>query len=296
MNYENFKSECRNRIHAYLPVSCSDWKVVVKDIYKVNEKLDAFSVIPPDGMRGKKGAYPVFYLQELYKLHMSGVELGKVLRYVADAIEKTPSPQELEQADFDLDRFQDCIVFQLINRERNEELLKTLPHRPFLDLAVIYRLLVFDAEGYWAGMIVTNDLMKSWKRKESDLFQLAWDHTPEALPFRMKGMEEYFHDCLTPKGSGDMMFVLSNDSMQFGASAMLYPEMLEQAAANFGTGFVILPGSVHELYLVNDPPERGTRWKDVVHTANRELVDVSEFLSDSVYYYDADEKTIKILS
>jgi DNA gyrase/topoisomerase IV subunit B len=63
----------------------------------------------------------------------------------------------------------------------------------------------------------------------------------------------------------------------------------------YGSGFAILPGSIHELYLIKDTPECAAAWKEAVVCANTELVPPQDYLSDSVYYYNLDDETINIL-
>lgn len=295
MKYEQFKLEIKNRLGAYLPVEWSGWKVRMYPKYKVNQKLDAVTVMPQDAEARKTGAYPVFYVQDLYDLYQAGNDIGKILRYVSKVMQETPSQEEIGKRAFDIERLKDCVVLQLIHYERNRELLKELPHRRFLDLAVIYRAVVFDSEGKWAGMVVTNEIMKGWKLTEKQLYQNAWEHTRVALPYVLKDMGRMFESGIAVENTRDKIYFLSNDSLQFGAAAMLYPDILELAAGKFGGGYGILPGSIHELYLVKGSADEAEFWRDVVKTANEELVAPQEWLSDSIYYYDDIKKTINIL-
>ena len=65
--------------------------------------------------------------------------------------------------------------------------------------------------------------------------------------------------------------------------------------------FYVLPSSIHEVLLApansDDPDDlTGTvkNLKDIVQTVNRTEVAPEEKLSDSVYYYDAKNKTFEI--
>jgi len=75
---------------------------------------------------------------------------------------------------------------------------------------------------------------------------------------------------------------------------MLYPDMLEKAAETYQGDFLILPGSIHELYLVG-LQRPAVPWKLVVRSANQNLVNPREWLSDHVYIYDSSAKVVKIL-
>jgi len=156
---------------------------------------------------------------------------------------------------------------------------------------VIYRFIVFAEDGQWAGGPVNRDLMKKWGMTEEDLYQAAYEHTRKVLTPVMRNT----NDCFEEKRPEDNpMYILGNDVMQFGASAMLYPDMLEKAAETYQGDFLILPGSIHELYLVG-LQRPAVPWKLVVRSANQNLVNPREWLSDHVYIYDSSAKVVKIL-
>jgi len=295
MNYESFKKEFQNRILSYLPASYRHWKVDIHDLYKVNRKLDAFSLLPPSPEDNNKGAYPIFYIQDLYEMYMEGTEIRKIFRMVAEYINAPLPPQEQKMLEYDKKQLQDHVIFQLINRDCNRELLKTLPFRPFLNLAVIYRVLMVDENREVSSMLVTKDLMKEWNMKEKNLFQMAWDQTPEILPFLLKNTGRIFQSGIIMKENEGRMYILSNESMYLGAVAMLYPDVLDMAAERMGGSFSILPGSLHELYLLKETPEEAAGWKYVLEMANRELVAEADYLSDNIYFYDAEDKTVSML-
>lgn len=76
---------------------------------------------------------------------------------------------------------------------------------------------------------------------------------------------------------------------EYGASALFYPEFLEQVAKRFRGKFFILPSSIHELILVPDYGEDVKGLKEIVSDVNdnSDAVTEEDFLSNSVYHYDA---------
>ncbi len=98
------------------------------------------------------------------------------------------------------------------------------------------------------------------------------------------------------EGSGlEPMWVLGNDSWLFGASSLLFPGVLRQAAEKFGKDFYILPSSVHEVILL---PQGGRETKELLYgmvQAANEKLDSSRFLSGKVYIYDRNKMEIKTL-
>lgn len=304
MEYRRFQSEFKKQFPDYLPLEWETWEIQYYKRYKVNAELDAVTVMPPEGEENTDKdsirAYPVFYLQDLYELHQAGNEIESILRYVSSIMQSAPGQDEIKKSGFQLDRLKDCIVFQMINYERNHEMLKELPHRRILDLAVIYRALLFDKDGRWGGIVVTDSVMKEWGMTEEDLYEIAYRHTPEAFPFRIRSMEEAVNeDDTLPlvhlQNPENRMYVITTDSFQFGADAFLYSEVMKQIAEQFeGEGFLLIPGSTHELYAVRSPLQHVDFWKNTLKYANQKLVKKDEWLSDNLYYYNAEKEMITL--
>lgn len=276
ISYERFRQEVMNRILSYLPESYGDWKVRMETEYKVNQTLDCLTLFPPE--QRKLIAVPKFYMQEYYKMFLKGASADYILRMIASRIENAPSPEAVEASGFDLMQFQNDVVLQLVNRFRNHVFLKSVPHRPFLDLAVIYRILAFDPNGVWSGAIVNYSMLNAMGITEEELFERAYKHTPQVLPFRLAD-------------TGEILMV-TNDSEQFGAAAMLYPEQLNAACEKLGGSIYIFPGSMHELYIVREEPAKLDFYRQMVACANSDVVDETEWLSGQVYRYN--QKTGKV--
>ena len=294
MDYEKFKKEIRLQIRAYLPEEMENWKVRIFQKYKVNQQLDAVSLQPPEE-DGRNGAFPVFYMQDLYELYLRGNSMDAILKYVCSWMFNASETYAARENDFDTAWMKERVVFQLINYDRNFQMLSDLPHRKFLDLAVIYRVISLDGDGHMYGVIVTHDLLESWDMTEEDLYKKAWENTLQMLPFVLKDASQIVGEECTLVDFENRMYVITNDGCHFGAAAMLYPDILEMAADEIGSSYIILPGSIHELYAVKDQENRLHHWRKTVRYANQNLVHPTEWLSDNLYYYDKVRKTVKIL-
>ena len=91
------------------------------------------------------------------------------------------------------------------------------------------------------------------------------------------------------------MFVLTNESGIFGASALFYPGVIDRISEILGVGFYILPSSVHEVIILPDVGNHNVGdLKQMVMQANRTVVEPKDVLSDNVWYYSytADEISI----
>lgn len=186
------------------------------------------------------------------------------------------------------------IVYRLINKKANEELLKTVPHRIFLDLAIIYAIQITEE----ASMKVTNEIMKSWNINEEVLYNLAMENTPNIFPPSVDSLFELMcemmeiapEEAMMMGMANDLQIVVSNEAKTNGAATILYPNVIENLHARYGT-LAILPSSIHEVIVVpmndNIDPETLTQ---MVKEVNQQCVSTEEVLSDHAYIYDGEWK------
>ena len=67
----------------------------------------------------------------------------------------------------------DRIIFRLINTEKNKELLLDVPHREFLDLSLVFAVLV-EADNDGTAVMLIKDLhMRQWKVTKEQLWNVA---------------------------------------------------------------------------------------------------------------------------
>ena len=83
-------------------------------------------------------------LQEyFYEDYQKGQRLEDVADEILVLYGKVKADHSWEEDCFQCyEKVRDRIVFRLINRKANEELLKTIPYVPYLDLAVVFYVLV----------------------------------------------------------------------------------------------------------------------------------------------------------
>jgi hypothetical protein len=97
----------------------------------------------------------------------------------------------------------------------------------------------------------------------------------------------------TPLGHEDIgaMYVLTTEGSNLGACALYYPDVKEKAAELMGSGYYVLPSSVHEVILVPDTAGHNEKELcDMVKQANRTVVDEKDILSDNVYHYSRGDR------
>ena len=192
----------------------------------------------------------------------------------------------------------DRIVYRLVNREKNRDLLCEIPHVEFLDLAVCF-CYSYEHPEIGEGMIlIHNTHMEMWETCHRELMRLAERNTPRLMPAWLCGMDQALKGVLDEeallqlkqmqKETGKYMYVLSNDRRCQGAAAILYPGMLARAAQQLGGSFYILPSSIHEVILFRDESQSGgEQLHEMIEDINRNQLREEEVLSDYAYRYDA---------
>ena len=144
------------------------------------------------------------------------------------------------------------------------------------------------------------DFEMSLKKQKDNIVAILIN--AEANKERLKSMTETLNDMM--KESQDIvedipetLFILSNETRQFGAISMLYPEVLKEFCEEKMIGGVfVIPSSIHEvLLMIADKNKADVGYiKQMIKEVNNENVSEVERLSDSLYYYDVATDTLRI--
>lgn len=201
-----------------------------------------------------------------------------------------------------IENAEERIVFQLINTEKNKELLKTVPHRNFLDLSIIFVVSVNVSEANSYGALrISNRIAEALGWTEEQLFQMAWENTKSLFPFEIDTMRHILMKQLfeadvpepvaeamiyAPEGLDDEMWILTNEQKFNGGIILLYEEELHNLAEKLESDLYLLPSSRHEIIAVSAKVTMPERLAEMVQQVNEEVVDEKDFLSNSVYRYD----------
>ncbi|MCR5627605.1 MAG: DUF5688 family protein [Lachnospiraceae bacterium] len=293
MTLREFTEELKTRIEE---IVSDDTIVKVDEVMKNNSvKLLALSI-----RRKDEALAPTIYTEEYFNHYNDGeISMEEIVNSVLKIYSTYASGPNLN---FDFDRFEDyetmrdSIIFRLVNYDRNRELLEDVPHRRYMDLAVIYCCLLKDFEnGTGATTVVKKAIMEQWGVTEEELYRTAIKNSPDLLKVRITPMNEmlsYSPECFT----GPEMFVFSNEEMVNGASCLLYPGVLKTFANNIHSDLIILPSSVHELILIP-----GSQIEDVkglsglVRQVNESEVEEKEILSNNVYKYSLEGDRVEMV-
>lgn len=242
---------------------------------------------------------PTIYLEEYYEQFNRGLSIDTIVESVWNVYQEVRFEHswDLEQVK-DLSKIQSKLGYKLISAERNEELLSTLPHTLFHDLAVVYYIL-FEVDNHGSATIpITHDFLEFWEISISQLHKLAIESAPlllpaSFLPMRVVVAELMGCECEEDILEDDFLFVLTNPLRNYGAACLLYPGILEQIACQLGENFYVLPSSIHETMIVpeSQSPSLETL-QEMVKEINETQMDVEEVLSNKIYYYNFQTKAL----
>lgn len=263
---------------------------------------------------GLKNATPTLYVNDLYEKYEKTGDYEEVARMAAETMEygiKSFNSQIKEEC-LDTSKLKDKVFFSLINAEQNRKLLNTVPHREFEDLAIVYRWNIGAGSDGGYTNLVDNDLAKKEGFTENDLYNAANKNTKELFPVLVKNMNEFISEIIFGDSelSGEMeeefkevmmetqdersMYVITNESKLFGAASMLYEEPLHELAEKIGSDLYILPSSIHEVIAVSADFGSPDELAEMVYEINMDQVDINDRLSNQVYCYDKDLRTLRL--
>ncbi len=287
-------------------------KLQLEDILKQESKVAIHSITKNNGVilhgititNGKRNISPTIYLEEFYGEFLKGKKIPEIAGEIYGIYEHDTYKENLDLSFFtDYENAKENIVYKLVNYEKNEALLKEVPHVKYLDLAVVFYCLVKSEELGNATILIRNNHLSLWKQNANAIYNVARTNTPKLLPADLRSMEEILEELMTVREEDDAdvlcnisetgMYVLSNKYRMYGASVIMYEHVLSSFAEQKKRDLIILPSSIHEVIIIPyDETHDKEHLKQMVTDVNRTQVDAQEVLSDQVYIYIRDEKKI----
>lgn len=284
-------------------------EISIREVEKNNGvKLHGLTIIIGDA-----NISPTIYMEGFYREYCSGKQFGTVLYEIIQLYEENKIYNRINMDFFTrYEQVRGRVFFKVINYEKNKERLDKLPHRRFLDLAVIcYFAYMNDLIGH--GFIqIENKHLAEWRISKEQLFADADKNIREKLQVDIKDMNEMIWEMLKEEaGERDLdemrsvleqeeqkipMYVMTLSGKYFGAACIYQMDVLSRFAQKTGKNFYILPSSIHELILLPDEGrETPEGLRKMVTEVNRSHVEAEEQLSDNVYYFDQDSQTVQII-
>lgn len=167
-------------------------------------------------------------------------------------------------------------------------------YRNVFDLALIYKVELDLPDGVKGAYNLSYDVMTRAGLSEDELFEVVKNYKDYDLKPILATIMQYMDVPEDEFGGIDFdvpgVYVFTNSDMRYGAAALVSDVLL-------GVGkrveFYVLPCSKHELILVDSSLGGDVEGlKDMVRMVNSTELSPEDFLSDSVYYLDANGLSI----
>lgn len=291
--YEEFKEKILEKAEEEM-----EGRATIRTVQKNNGvKLDALVI-----MTMGCNVSPSIYLNSYYKEYMDCTDREGALDEIWKEIKCTyfnHLPNENLNTDFlyDFDRVRGKIHMRIVSMEKNKELLDQMVYIPYLDLAVVFTIVMSMEDCAMATIVVHKEFLECWGVDETELWKVACENMAEdfELISLSKIMGDHLEKCEEPELDPEV-FILTNHSKVQGAVTMAQPGVLCRAAEELSAEkLVILPSSVHEVLLVVADDEMDMNYfNNMVREVNSSEVMPEEVLSDHVYVYDRESDEVKI--
>jgi hypothetical protein len=244
---------------------------------------------------------PTIYVDEYYEIY-----IDKGFEEAVKEVQKQYEMCSFEGAD-DFKFFQsfegvrDKVRCRVVNSERNEELLRDVPHRHFLDLAIIYHVEYFNSEIGAGAIIIHNNHIEKWGVNEEKLMETALENMKDEIKVaslyeKLKDRGVDLVDELDDENDSAEIYIMTNGLCSYGAAGLLLKDKFKELSERIEADkLLIIPSSVHELLIVRCESEEETgEYRRTLKEINKYGVAEVEFLSNNVYVYDAATDTISI--
>lgn len=248
---------------------------------------------------------PTIYLEEFFSQYQKGRSLEEILKKIDHFYHEVRYEESLDvEAIQNYANLKDKVMFKLINKEKNQALLETVPYVEYQDLVLVFYVLLDIRKGGSATITVTNAMMKQWGVEVKDLYELAQMNGRRLLPATLIPIQEVIDELVniycaedenTPEEAEvvDEMYVLSNEIRSLGAAVIAYDHVLEMIAEELKSGFYLIPSSIHEMIVIVESENTYRKAIDeTIVEVNETQVEPDEILSNHAYYYDRVSKTL----
>lgn len=291
MNYQQFVCAVEKRVKQQMTGGMT---ACIRSATKNNGKKRIGIMISEEG----SNISPTIYLEEYFEQFQKHKSIDAVVKNILRLYEEVRVEHTWEMSMLqNFSKTRQKIVYKLIGEEENKELLETIPHVRYLDLAIVFYILLDISEFGTAVVLITNDIMKRWNIEKEMLYSIAHQNTKKLLPAEFQTMRSVMAELLGKESVAeegeDSMYILTNDLRSFGAACILYDEVLEHIGKQLGENYYVLPSSVHEVIIVPESksPNR-VELEEMIEEINDTQVEEEEILSYRAYYFSRKENRL----
>lgn len=308
MNYAEFKEKFREALQNHFLGRGQ----VYYDLVRKTNDTDKEAVVV---WRFGATVRPMIYLEDMYEGYRQTGDFEKCVKETIRACETIPFIKE-SRLPKTWESVKCRVHMRVINKNWNQEALKQMSYREYLDLAIVFYVFIKEERGLVATLPVNRDCMELWDVDMKTLWEAAQKNLREET-FQVETMESALENALEEmadqKAAGifqndmegmeeegiGMAYVVTNPCRRYAARAILRKDLLQESAKELGGSFYILPCSVHEIILLKETRMiTEENLKNMVYEINHcsGAVEPEEWLSDSIYYYNKDKGRVVLVA
>ena len=230
-------------------------------------------------------------LKEYYEELKEGVSIQKIAAEMAHFYQSIDSYEIAQLGNFD--QLREKVIYRIVNREKNQVFLRSVPYMPYLDLAITFHVLIDNNASGCAALTISNRHLKYWGIDSSELYPLAHANTKRLFPSvinpfvdlirfpEINSENEPFRSFLSS------LKVLSNRDQSYGASCILYDNVLADLGKELQHNFYLLPYTVDEFLILPENRKYPREFlMEIVESVLNDAAEKEQFLSSHPYYYD----------
>ena len=271
-------------------------------------------------MREDKNVHPSIYIDNFYDLFLNGETYENIINKIMEFEQKEGLNTNFNVNDFlEYEKVKGNLYYRIINYHENITMLKSMPHKKYLDLARVYYVVVESPELGMGSILINKEHAKVWGVSDDEIDRVAKINTETKMQPTVKNINEIVKKNLMElfeqavadgeipadlkisninKYMGDYpMYEVTNEQNYYGASVLMYAGFLKAVSEVMKDNLIIFPSSVHEFIFMKSEVAFQKDYetlKEMVEHVNAEVVDPEEYLSDNVYFYDRQKNELRI--
>ena len=199
MEFNEFEKYVEKNLADHLSGSLLDVEVKLHEVVKNNGMVK-------HGLEIKQNNHAIIiYLEDFFNQY-SDADDEAVLDLILNNISEIALNSKVDQISekiIDIKKDVDRIVFNVVNTARNTEMLKNIPSRSFLDLSVIYQMVVSSDSNSTTSFVITNNYAEMMGLTEDELFQYAAENTMRIYPPVVQTVQSVLMESLKNGGIPD---------------------------------------------------------------------------------------------
>lgn len=291
MSYEKFCERMKDILQQYYGVEAN---VKLQTVQKVNGVILHGITVMNEGQT----IMPTLYLEYYYDEYNKGVPLHDVVHHFILEYDKAAICDDFDISFFEFyEKVKPHLGYKLINFEMNRNLLKEIPHKRYLDLAIVCYCNIVDDRIGKGTILIRNEHLDIWKVEKDMVIRDSLANMQVIFPAEVINMADLLKELYDDPAQlicGKLpMYVLTTKARMYGAAAILYSGQLEAIAREVEDDFYLLPSSIHEIIILPKKYAAEEAYlSQMVDEINHEQLDIEEVLSEHAYLYSNHTKEI----